>query len=66
MKGVIGANPDEGASTSLYLATSPVVEGFTGKYFSDKKAVPSSKLSYDLLLAKRLWDISLDLCHLKS
>jgi len=66
MRGMIGGSLDQGASTSIYLATSPEVEGFTGKYFSDQKAVGSSKVSYDKPLAKRLWDVSLDLCNLSS
>lgn len=36
-----------GAETPLFLATSPEVEGVTGKYFDKKIAVPSSRLSYD-------------------
>ena len=47
--------PEQGAQTSLYLATSPEVEGVTGKYFSDQKQVPSSQASYDESAAKRLW-----------
>ncbi len=36
-----------GAETPVYLATSPEVEGVTGKYFDKKASVPSSRLSYD-------------------
>lgn len=49
---------EEGAETSIYLATSPEVEGVTGKYFIDCKEVPSSPLSYDKQLAKSLWEWS--------
>ncbi len=51
-------SPEQGAQTSLYLATSPEVDGVTGKYFNNRKAVPSSKESYDEAVAKRLWDVS--------
>jgi NAD(P)-dependent dehydrogenase (short-subunit alcohol dehydrogenase family) len=49
---------EEGAETSIYLASSPEVEGVTGKYFIDCKEVPSSPLSYDKQLAKSLWEWS--------
>ncbi len=57
--------PQEGASTTVYLAVSDEVEGVTGKYYCDKKAIPSSKLSYDQELAKKLWEVSEKLVHLK-
>lgn len=53
-----GLSPAEGADTSIYLATSPAVEGVTGKYFVRREAVPSSKASYKEADAKRLWEIS--------
>ena len=52
---------EEGAKTTLYLATSPEVEGVSGKYFDNQKAVPSSKASYDETAARRLWMLSEDL-----
>jgi hypothetical protein len=53
--------PAEGAETSVYLATSEEIATVTGKYFYRKKAVPSSKSSYDLELAHKLWDASVKL-----
>jgi NAD(P)-dependent dehydrogenase (short-subunit alcohol dehydrogenase family) len=55
---LIARRPEEGAQTSIYLATSPEVAGDTGKYFVDNKAVPSDPVSYDEALAKRLWETS--------
>jgi len=49
---------EEGARTAIYLATSPAVEGITGKYFADERIVPSSRDSYDRALARRLWEVS--------
>lgn len=49
---------EEGAQTMIYLATSPEVEGVTGKYFVKEKAVLSSPASYDEAAARRLWQIS--------
>ena len=51
-------SPEKGAETSIYLASSPEVEGVTGKYFVDKKESKSSKESYDESVSKRLWEVS--------
>jgi len=56
--------PQQGAETSIYLATSPEVEGVSGKYFVDKKENPSSPLSYNEDDAKRLWKVSKEMCKL--
>jgi len=48
----------QGAKTSIYLASSPEVDGITGKYFYKCKPARTCKLSYDLDAAKRLWDLS--------
>ena len=53
-----GAKPEEGAETSIYLASSPEVEGVTGMYFERKQARRSSRESYDEAPARRLWEIS--------
>jgi retinol dehydrogenase 14 len=52
---------DQGAQTIIYLASSPEVEGISGKYFIDGKAVDSSPLSHDQVLAEKLWQVSLEL-----
>jgi NAD(P)-dependent dehydrogenase (short-subunit alcohol dehydrogenase family) len=53
--------PEQGAATSIYLASSPEVAGATGAYFANRRPKRSSKLSYDLDLARRLWDVSAEL-----
>ena len=53
--------PERGAATSIYLASSPEVEGISGRYFVDRKARTSSKASYDADAAARLWRVSADL-----
>jgi NAD(P)-dependent dehydrogenase (short-subunit alcohol dehydrogenase family) len=62
MKGFVdriaGLTPEEGAQTIIYLATSPDVDGVTGRYFVREKSVPSKKITYDLEFCRRLWDIS--------
>ncbi len=54
---------EQGAQTTLYLATSPEVEGVSGKYFANCKEVRSSKLSYDEAVRRRLWKVSEELVH---
>ena len=59
--GLFIRKPDQGAQTSIYLASSPEVEGVSGKYFVDCQEARSSPLSYDRLLAEKLWQVSLEL-----
>ena len=47
---------EEGAQTSVYLAASPEVEGVSGKYFYRCQAVDSSRESYNVNEARRLWE----------
>ncbi|SMO51206.1 SDR family oxidoreductase [Gracilimonas mengyeensis] len=55
-------SPEKGAETSIYLASSPEVEGVNGAYFKDKKAATPSKTARDEEAAELLWDISKKLC----
>lgn len=61
-----GSSPEKGAETSIYLASSPEVEGVTGRYFEKMKEKESSEESYDIKVAQQLWDISLKLTGLDS
>ena len=56
--------PAEGAETVVYLATSADVAGVSGKYFTDKKSVSSSRRSYDVQVQARLWRVSRNLVGL--
>jgi len=58
-------SPEKGADTSIYLASSPEVEGLSGRYFVKKAAARSSDLSHDKRLARRLWEVSADLTNLR-
>lgn len=51
-------SPVKGADTVVYLASSPEVDGITGKYFARRKEVPSSNESYDEGEQERLWQVS--------
>jgi NAD(P)-dependent dehydrogenase (short-subunit alcohol dehydrogenase family) len=55
---ILGKDPKKGAETSIYLASSKEVENITGEYFVKKKIKKLSKESYDMEVAKKLWDIS--------
>lgn len=57
-------SPEKGAETSIYLASSPEVEGITGKHFINKKATKSSKESFNESTSKRLWKVSEELTKL--
>jgi NAD(P)-dependent dehydrogenase (short-subunit alcohol dehydrogenase family) len=52
---------EEGADTINYLTISKEVEEITGKYFIKRKAVSSSSISYDVSLARQLWQVSMEL-----
>ena len=67
MKGVAGAyfrlspfsrKPEKGAETVIWLASSPEVEGVSGKYFMDKKEKKSNSFSYNKDAQKKLWEES--------
>ena len=58
---LFGKSAEEGAETSIYLASSPEVEGVSGRYFAEREPVSSSPVSYDEEAARRLWRISEDM-----
>ena len=47
--------PEQGARTAIWLASSPEVEGVTGKYFAKLKEKRPSKAALDVETQKRLW-----------
>ena len=61
---VAGTTPAKGARTSIFLASSPEVEGVTGEYFVSCKPAKTDPLAGDRALAKRLWDESASLIGL--
>ena len=50
--------PEGGADTAVYLATAPEVAETTGGYFANRRAIRSSRVSYDDVTRQRLWDAS--------
>jgi NAD(P)-dependent dehydrogenase (short-subunit alcohol dehydrogenase family) len=59
-------SPEKGAETSIYLASSPEVEGLSGGYFVKKAEACSSDVSHDQRLARRLWEVSAELTNLPA
>lgn len=55
---LVGRSAARGAKTITYLASSPDVEGVSGKYFVEDGLVQSSPASYDKDAAVRLWKVS--------
>lgn len=62
---VAGISAEEGAKTSVYLASSPEVEGVSGKYFYKCKEKESSRLSHDKDVGRRLWKVSEEIIQKK-
>ena len=59
-------NPKKGARTSVYVATSPEVEGVSGRYFDDCREAPTSAAGRAADTAARLWEVSAGLAALKD
>lgn len=55
---LFGRSPEKGAETSIYLASSPQVQGITGKYWVDSQQKRSSARSHNETTQERLWAIS--------
>ena len=54
-------SPERGARTTIYLASSPEVDGVTGGYFYKCKPATPSTVAQDDAAARRLWDVSEEL-----
>jgi NAD(P)-dependent dehydrogenase (short-subunit alcohol dehydrogenase family) len=48
--------PDVGADTPVWLATAPEVEGVTGRFFVERRAVETAPHTTDVERCDRLWD----------
>lgn len=63
---LVARSPTKGAVTSIYLASSPSVEGMTGKYFYDSRVIPAAPQATDMVVARKLWDVSAEMVHLAN
>ena len=61
-----GISAEAGAVTPVYAASSPEMDGVTGKYLFKKRTVRSSDRSYDESLAADLWELSARLTGVPS
>ena len=57
-----GSTPEEGARTSLFVASDPAAPLDTGRYWKSCTPVPSSPESQDPVAAKQLWTLAERLC----
>jgi NAD(P)-dependent dehydrogenase (short-subunit alcohol dehydrogenase family) len=57
----ISLTPEKGARTSVYLCSSPEVDGVTGRYFAKSKEKSPSANARDEAAATRLWEVSEEL-----
>jgi retinol dehydrogenase-12 len=55
---VLAISPEEGARTTVLLATAPELEGVSGRFFVRGRPVSSSRASQDQDAARQLWDVS--------
>lgn len=62
----VSISNERGAQTSIYLASSPDVEGVTGRYFVRKREERSFRTSYDTQAAARLWSVSAEMTGLAT
>ena len=63
---LVARSPAKGAQTSVYLASSPTVDGVTGEYFYDSKVISPAPQATDRVVARKLWDVSAELVHLED
>jgi len=57
---------EQGARTSIYAATSPDLDGVTGKYFVNCRPARTSGAAKNKDLGKRLWELSEELIRTKA
>ncbi|MHB8133715.1 MAG: SDR family oxidoreductase [Anaerolineaceae bacterium] len=58
---LLAISPQEGARTSIFLASSNELDGISGKYFTNCREQRPSRAAMDDKSASRLWEISEDL-----
>jgi len=56
--GLFMKSPEQGAATSIHLASAAALEGVSGRYFADRKEKQPAAHATDDVTARRLWEIS--------
>lgn len=64
IKSKTGKSPKSGARCQVYLASTDRAKLVSGLYWKNSKPIKSSKNSYNREDAKKLWDLSLQLCRI--
>src|SRR2546421_12623694 len=63
---LVARSPAKGAETSIYLASSPSVEGMTGKYFYNSHVTRAAPQATDMAACRKIWGGSGALGHLQA
>jgi retinol dehydrogenase-14 len=50
--------PAQGAQTSIYLASSPDMDGLTGQFFANRKRKRPNRVAFDTEMTAKLWNVS--------
>ena len=58
MARLLAITPEDGARTTIYLASSPEVEGATGGYYAKSRPAKPTRAALDDAAARRLWELS--------
>lgn len=64
--GLFFRTPEQGAATSIYVATAPALGGVSGRYFANSREARVSRAAQDDAAARRLWDLSAQLVRLDA
>lgn len=59
----LAISPEDGAKTSIFLASDPAVEGVSGRYFYKCQETQSKPVSYRDEVARQLWKVSARMVH---
>lgn len=60
--GMGGVSVEQGARTSVYLASSPEVAGVRGEYFVERRVAEPAEEARDERVQRALWELSASLC----
>jgi len=55
------AFPERAAITPVYVASSPDLDGVSGRFFLRCRTTRTKHITYDIDVARRLWDMSEEL-----
>lgn len=58
--------PEQGAATSVHVATDPSLRGVSGRYFASSREAKPAPITHDREVAERLWRLSAQLTGLAS